>query len=107
MNHRRRELTRRKTDLAWCLLGFVCATLLLDVIVDWRCPDLYDAEYGVRLALLKTRLAEHPGCPLLLAIGSSRIGEGFDPEILPSLSTPSGERVLPFNFSHLSAGPIL
>jgi hypothetical protein len=57
--------------------------------------------------MLKERVAENPDRPLLLVVGSSRIGEGFEPELLPVLQNAWGERALPFNFSHLAAGPIM
>lgn len=41
----------------------------------------------------------------MLVVGSSRIGLGFLPETLPPLKTPDGREAIPFNYSHLSAGP--
>lgn len=107
MSPRRRKLLGHKADILWCLVIVLGAHVLLDVAVDASHPDLCDLEYGVRLRMLRARLAENPHRPLLLAVGSSRIGEGFKPEFLQALPTTQGQQVLPFNFSHLAAGPIM
>lgn len=101
----RPQRARAKADLAWSALAFLIAQLAFIVLIDVWVPEFYDAEYGARLGLLKERLAEAPESPVLVVVGSSRIGLGFRPEKLPSLTTPSGEVVLPFNFAHLAAGP--
>jgi hypothetical protein len=102
-----RRIAGKKADVLWCLIGFLCAQLIMDVVVDRWHPELYDEEYGARLGMLKARLRETPGRPLMLAVGSSRLGLGFQPELLPPLQTPSGQRPLVFNFSHLAAGPVM
>jgi hypothetical protein len=106
-SHRRRRQRSLKTDVVWCVVGYLFSQVLLNIFVDWRHPELFDTEYGARLSLLKARIAENPGKPLLLAVGSSRVGEGFEPELLSPLETATGEQALPFNFSHLAAGPIM
>jgi hypothetical protein len=96
-----------KADLAWFAICFVGLQVGLAAAIDWKLPRLYDEEYGVRLAALRARQAAEPDRPLLLVVGTSRVGMGFAPELLPELCTPSGQRVLPFNFSHLASGPVL
>jgi hypothetical protein len=96
-----------KADLAWSALFFVALQLVLAAVIDWRLPRLYDEEYGVRLAALRARREAEPDRPLLLVVGTSRVGMGFAPEVLPELRTPGGLRALPFNFSHLASGPVL
>lgn len=81
--------------------------VLLNLFIEIRHTEVYDPEYRDRLILLRQRIAEEPGRPLLLVVGSSRITTDFLPEVLPPLRTPGGERVLPFNFSHTGAGPLL
>jgi hypothetical protein len=107
MNVRRCLRSRWKADLRWFLACCLAGQLALIVVTDWRLPKVYDEEYGERLDLLKERLGAEPERPLLLALGSSRIGLGFLPKELPPLRTAVGELVLPFNFSHLAAGPIM
>ena len=80
--------------------------------------DAAAAAAGVRLivhetvgstnaeALLQARLTETPERPLLLMMGSSRTVMCFRPENLAELHTSAGAQVLPFNFSHLAAGPL-
>jgi hypothetical protein len=104
---RRRGWHGSKADLAWSAIFFVALQIGLAGFIDWHVPRLYDEEYGVRLAALRACLAKEPERPLLLVVGTSRVGMGFAPDLLPELQTPSGERVLPFNFSHLASGPVL
>jgi hypothetical protein len=105
MPYSRRRAAGAKAALAWGALGFFCAQLALDIAVVARHPELHDPEFGTRLALLRERLAEDPGRPPLLFLGSSRTVGSFLPEKLPPLRAASGERPLVFNFSHLGAGP--
>src|SRR4051812_40711862 len=88
-------------------VAFVAVQFVLNVVVDGWHPGLYDSEYAVRLRTLRARVAEAPGRPLLLLVGSSRTEMNFLPEVLPPLHTASGETPLVFNFSHLGAGPVM
>ncbi len=102
--------TRRlagRTKIAWTLAAFVFLQLALNVVIERRQPEIYDPEYRDRLLLLRQRVTALRDQPLLLVVGSSRIITDFRPETLPPLKTSSGERVLPFNFSHSGAGPLL
>jgi hypothetical protein len=104
MSRRRRNANPRAV-LLWAVLGFIGVQVALDVGVVARHTEMDDPEYGRRLAILRERIAEEPGRPLLLMLGSSRTEVNFRPERLPTLQTASGEQALPFNFSHLGAGP--
>jgi hypothetical protein len=101
----RRQLAR--AEIAWALLAFLALQLTFTLALDLGQPALYDAEYNARLRLLRDRIREGPGRPLLLVVGSSRIGAGFIAGDLPPLRSADGREVLPFNFSHLAAGPLL
>src|SRR5204863_769486 len=92
-------------DALWFLGALGVLQLGFITFVDVAAPEFYDREYGVRLALLREQRQDHPDCRLLLAVGSSRVGCGFVPELLPTLRSSSGEPILAFNFSHLAAGP--
>ncbi len=105
MTSNRRRMKGARAALVCCLLGFAAIQLVLDVVVVARHPELQDAEFGARLALLRQRQAEEPGRPLLLFLGSSRTVGSFVPEKLPPLKDASQEQPLVFNFSHLGAGP--
>jgi hypothetical protein len=102
---RRRRLHACRADFLWFAGILIVAVLLLNVLVDCT-PRMYDPEFGGRLDLLRQRMGETPNRPLLLFVGSSRIGNALHPEEMPPVHTPSGERVLAFNFGHLAGGPI-
>jgi hypothetical protein len=104
---KRWSLGSARAALAWGLFFFLALQGAFNVVVDcWR-PDFYDAEFGVRLKKLRARLREHPERATLLLMGSSRCVMNFLPETLPELRTADGRTVLPFNFSHLAAGPVM
>src|SRR5438093_13042053 len=93
--------------LAWGLLFYLAFQVALIVITDnWR-PELRDPEYGSKLSRLRERLAEEPGRPLILILGSSRAGYGFRPEVVSDWRTPDGASPMVFNFGLTGAGPIL
>lgn len=104
MSPRRPKLPDGRTVLVSAMAGFVVFQLAFFVVAPWWHPD---REYAARLAQLKGRLAEQPGHPLTLVIGSSRCVLGFQPQWLAA--TAGGERSEPlvFNFSHTGAGPLL
>jgi hypothetical protein len=103
----RRNLTRARAALVWGFVWFAAAQVVFTVVLDGWFPGVYDPEHDARLAALQARLAETPERPLLLLVGSSRTVMNFAPEVLPPLRTPSGQQVIPFNFSHLAAGPVM
>ncbi len=93
-----------RADFAWFGFFLFAAFVMLDVVVDhW--PLLYDPEHGTRLGLLRQRIAEAPERPVLLVVGSSHVGLGFHPELMPPVQTEDGTPVLAFTWSHLAAGP--
>jgi hypothetical protein len=101
--HSRRTAARR--TIAWCLGGLLFGQLALAVTLErWR-PDLRDPEYGFKLLALRKRLAENPGRPLVLALGSSRTAQAVRPDRLaPSGGDPAAPLV--FNFGLTAHGPV-
>jgi hypothetical protein len=97
---------RASQSLAWAAVFCLVLQVVVLAVVDGRHPELYDPEYGQRLALLQARRAEQPGRPLLLLCGSSRTVVSFKPEVLPPIGPP-GRSPLVFNFSHCGAGPLM
>src|SRR5205807_1395436 len=81
--------------------------LAFNVVLDRRYPEAYDPEFYVRLEILKARMRENRDAQFLLLIGSSRTVMSFIPEKLPPLAAKTAEKVVPFNFSHLGAGPAM
>jgi hypothetical protein len=94
------------------VLFFACAQLGLALAMEhWR-PELRDPEYGAKRARLRARLAENPGRPLLLVLGSSRTNLGIHPAALPALPAVPGRGGVPaepvvLNASLMGAGPVL
>jgi hypothetical protein len=106
---RRKHATQRgrKADLLWTLVGLAVLQVGFLIWAEWKAPELYDLEYGARIAILHERLGEDPQRPIAIVLGSSRIGQAFLPEMMPPLKSAAGEDVLAFNFSHLMSGPVM
>lgn len=103
----KRRVPQARSAIVWALAVFLAIQLGLNLLVEADNPTIYDDEFSVRFPALQTLMAEAPGQPLLLLIGSSRSGMAYLPEVLPPLQTPAGERPILYNFSHQGAGPIL
>ena len=72
-----------------CNVGFLLA-------LDYGPPRLRDPEYGRRLERSHARTAEHPGRPLVLALGSSRTAMGVRPDVLAERDRrAAGAQLLP------------
>jgi hypothetical protein len=89
------------------VLFLVLIQLGIHAYLERQRPEVYDPEYSSRLAVLNQRRREAPERPLLLVVGSSRLVTDFLPEQLPPLTSADGQPVLPFNFSHTGAGPLV
>lgn len=102
---RLRRPARRRAPRNLALFGLV--TLLANVgfllALDYGPPRLRDPEYGRRLSALKARVAERPGRPVVLVLGSSRVAMGVRPGALPD---GPGEPVI-FSFALAGSGPIM
>lgn len=98
---------RARSALLWGLAYFALAQLVLGVAVTHWQPVLRDPEYGYKLARLRERLAEAPGQPLLLVLGSSRTGAGLRPDVLPAWRLADGRTPIVVNAALTGSGPIL
>jgi hypothetical protein len=98
-------IARSRAALAWTLLLFVGTELALYAFLSHAHPELRDPEYGSLLTDLQQRVAEAPGRPLVLVLGSSRFANVFRPSAVPAPLGVSPEPVV-FNFSTLSTGPL-
>src|SRR5689334_14461752 len=97
--------TRGRTEIVWCLAGLLLAQAALALALEGPRPELRDPEYGVKLAALRQRLREHPGRPLVLALGSSRTANALQAgRLAPSGECPSAPLV--FNFGLTAHGPL-
>jgi hypothetical protein len=74
--------TRRRAwrVLGWAAAVFVGVQVLLSAAGEWWRPSWRDREYGTKLGRLRDRLAEEPHRPLVLVLGSSRVGTSVRPE---------------------------
>jgi hypothetical protein len=98
--------SRGRTAILWAVGFFLIAQLTLMVTIErWR-PDWSDPEYGTRFRNLKRRMQKEPTRPLLLVLGSSRIGNGFAADRLPPDSSQVPERPLVFNMSLAGGTPL-
>jgi hypothetical protein len=86
--------------LGWGAAFFVAGQLTLVAVVEWRFPEWRDPEQGYKLARLRAFLAEAPGRPSVVVLGSSRAGQGIRPDVLPA----EAPRV--FNYAFNGAGPV-
>jgi hypothetical protein len=79
------------------------------VLTETAFPQLRDPEYGRRATALRARLAEHPGRPLVLVVGSSRTCMGLSPsaweEVRPA--APGRPDPLLFNMGLVGGGPVI
>jgi hypothetical protein len=85
------------------MLGvFVAAQLGLAIAIDQELPAVRDPEYVLLEGMLRDRMAERPGRPTAMFLGSSRVAHGFD----ASEAAGDGDLVL-FNFGVPGSGPFL
>jgi hypothetical protein len=71
-----------RAALLWGVGIFLLAQLSLTVVVERWHPEWRDPEYGSRFANLKKRMKKEPDRPLLVVLGSSRVGNGFKADCL-------------------------
>lgn len=109
----RRPIPRRRASgarrsvraLFWFAGLLIAGQVGLDALIRSR-PELADKEFGRKLRLLENKLAEHPGRPLILGLGSSRLATGFDPMTFEStLPRSGGAAPIAFNFAMVGSGP--
>jgi hypothetical protein len=91
------------------IIAFAVAFLGLSALVLLALDDarLRDPEYGRREANLKARLAEHPGRPLVLVLGSSRAAMGVCPAAWEETRPGGPADPLVFNMALLGGGPVM
>ncbi|HTU20101.1 MAG TPA: hypothetical protein VMG10_18700 [Gemmataceae bacterium] len=97
---------RGKRAIVWSAFLFVCAQAALSVYLNHRRPDLRDPAFGLRLRTLQKQLAENPGAPLVLILGSSRTLNGLSPAHMPVSLDQQGPAPLVFNFALPGSGSI-
>jgi hypothetical protein len=93
---------RRKHRAAafWLLGAFAASQLALAVWIDQDAPAVRDPEYVLLEGMLRERMAENPGKPAGMFIGSSRVAHGFD-----AARAKGANDAVVFNFGVPGSGP--
>ncbi len=103
---RRAGSRKARTALLWGAAAVAIAQLGLLLAFAARSPSR-DPEYDLHLAALKQRLKERaPGRPLVLLLGSSRVGLNVRPALMAVNRREAGGPVV-FNFGLCYSGPVL
>jgi hypothetical protein len=98
--------SRSRAVLLWGIGVFLFVQLGLQFTIErWR-PEWSDPEYGYRFRNLKKQIQKDPDRPLLLVLGSSRIGNGFVADNLPPDSYQASKRPLVYNMSLSGGSPL-
>jgi hypothetical protein len=97
---------RGRGALLWGAAAFAAAHLLAMAAgeADWAQRD---PEFARKLEVLRARVAERPGGPLVLLLGSSRTGCGVRPGRLGGLPAPGGADPVVFNFGMCRGAAVL
>ncbi len=105
---RRRRLSdgRARFALAWAAFFLIAGQVGLVAFVGRVRPEARDPEFGTLLTALRQRLAEAPGRPLALVLGSSRAATSIRPTALPRGFCGGSAEPLVFNMSLIGSGPI-
>jgi hypothetical protein len=93
---------RRRASLLWALGLFVLGQAVLGMWLQRRHPEMCDPTFELRYQRLQQRLAEAPGRPLVLVLGSSRPATG----LCPSALADGQSAAVVFNFATLGGGPV-
>src|SRR5262249_18423460 len=90
--------------LGWGLALFACVQVAVHLLL-LADPELGEPVFGRKLSYLRVTVAENPGRPLILSLGSSRMATAFRPEALPDLPARPGTRPVAFHFARVGPGP--
>ena len=98
--------SRGRAAVLWTLLLFALSQLALGLWICRRHPELRDPEFSSVLTGLRSRLAEAPGRPLVLVLGSSRPANSLRPAILTRALADTEPSPVVFNAALLWGGPL-
>jgi hypothetical protein len=100
---RRKDRSPARTDLLWTVVGFCLLQVALATYVERGPTRVRDDEFAAKLDRLRARMAEAPGKPLLVVLGSSRAQMGFAVGDLPG----NGSDYVAFNFGFDGCGVMM
>ena len=92
-----------RSTVLWFAFALVAGHLVLAASMAYLFPRLRDPEYGRKLDRMQSRVAERPGRPLVVALGSSRVAMGLRPEVVEA----SGSNAVVFNHALIGSGPVM
>jgi hypothetical protein len=92
--------------MLWSLAFYALAALVLNLVVDWWCPNREEALYRTKLERLQELVRQRPDHSLVLMLGSSRTDAAFQAGRFDGMAGPDGRPVLAFNFGIPTAGPL-
>src|SRR5579871_1970727 len=95
-----------KKAIVWALVLFACSQAALTLYLNRKKPEVRDPAFGLRILSLKARLAEKPGTPLVLALGSSRVLNGLSPADMRVRLKQTGSEPLIYNFAFAGSGSV-
>jgi hypothetical protein len=96
----RRWLRHHRASAFWLLAAFIVSQVVLAVYVDQYAAPVRDPEFYLLEGMLRERMAEKPGRPTAMFVGSSRVAHGFDAR------WAAGEHdAVVFNFGVPGSGP--
>jgi hypothetical protein len=96
---------RGHAALLWTLIFFAIGHAGLGVFLYLRHPDMCDPNFTFRLRGLRARMAEAPGRPLALFVGTSRTANGIVPASIATGTDTKRDPVV-YNFALVGAGPV-
>lgn len=90
----------KRTILLWFVLFLFLFHAYWLAMTNFVIPDFWDTQYSLKPGLLLQRVKEHPGHPLVLIMGSSRVEDGVRPGLLAStLDKPKTPLIFNFGYS--------
>ena len=95
---KQRQISRSKiTVLRWFAAFITIFFTYWLVATNFVIRDFFDPQYSMKYGLLRDRIAENPGKPLWLVVGTSRTDHGLRPSLIEN-KTQTGGTPLIFNF---------
>ena len=99
------NLRRSRTIVCTWAMAFVAAQIGLAFALEKPLEILRDPDYATRSSLLRKRIAEVRGHPVIVVLGTSRTLNGIRPELISANSDDVATNPLVFNFSLPGHGP--
>jgi hypothetical protein len=97
---------RARAAVLWLIGAFVVSQFSLSFALERAVPHWRDPEFVRKLDRLRARRAEHPGAPLVIVLGSSRVYMGVRPGVRGD-DPAVGDAPVLFNGALIGAGPVL